>query len=90
MSWAVTRLENRFFYKTEEATTAHIVPVDEALAFLNANPDVMLDLLPRIYRGMEGIDGRLVHLMSGTARSRLIYELIVECRRFGTAKRTES
>jgi CRP-like cAMP-binding protein len=83
MSWAINRSPNRFFYKTQEPTELYIVPVDDALAFIKANPDVMLDLLSRIYKGMDGLLGRVVHLMSGTAKSRLVYELIIECRRFG-------
>jgi CRP-like cAMP-binding protein len=83
MSWAINRNNNHFFYKTENATEVHVVPVDDALQFIKDNPDVMLDLLSRIYRGVDGLLGRIVHLMSGTAQSRLIYELIIEARRFG-------
>jgi CRP-like cAMP-binding protein len=83
MSWAINQPPNKFFYKTETATELHVVPPDTALEFLKANPDVMLDLLGRIYNGTEGLLGRMVQLMAGTARDRLIYELIVECRRFG-------
>ncbi len=83
MSGAIDRTPNKYFYKTEEATELHIVPTDDALLFVQGNPDVMFDLLRRIYKGMDGLLGRLVHLMSGTAKSRLIYELIMECRRFG-------
>jgi len=84
MSEAVNHTPNRYFYKTETATEVHIVPNDAALRFLKDNPDVMLDLLSRIYRGMDGLLGRLVHLMSASARSRLLYELLIEARRFGT------
>ncbi|HSX42925.1 MAG TPA: Crp/Fnr family transcriptional regulator [Candidatus Saccharimonadales bacterium] len=83
MSWAINKSKNRYFYKTETDTELHIVPADDALQFLKENPDVMLDLLSRLYSGMEGLFGRMVHLMSGSARSRLLYELIIECRRFG-------
>jgi len=83
MSWAINRSANRYFYKTETEAELHVVPVDEALTFIKDNPDVMLDLLSRIYRGMDGLLGRVVHLMSGSAKSRLLYELIIECRRFG-------
>lgn len=83
MSWAINKSENKYFYKTETNTVLHTVPADDALEFLKANPDVMLDLLSRLYRGMNGVLGRMVHLMSGTAKSRLVYELIIECRRFG-------
>lgn len=83
MSWAINRAPNGYFYKTETETELHIIPADDALEFLKTNPDVMLDLLSRIYRGMDGLLGRVVHLMAGTAKSRLIYELIIECHRFG-------
>jgi len=83
MSWALNKQPNRYFYKTEAATELHITPADDALQFLKDNPDVALDLLARVYRGTEGLFGRMVHLMSGTAKSRLLYELIIECRRFG-------
>lgn len=89
MSWAINQSGNKYFYKTETKTDLHVVPVNDALKFLEQNPDVMLDLLSRLYRGMEGLMGRMVHLMSGTARSRLLYELIIECRRFGE-KHTDS
>lgn len=90
MSWAINESENKFFYKTETETVLHVVPREAALKFLKANPDVMLDLLSRLYRGMEGLLGRMVHLMSGTAHSRLMYELIIECRRFGTQQKDGS
>lgn len=83
MSWAINRASNKYFYKTELETEVHVVPADDALKFIKDNPDVALDLLSRIYRGMEGLLGRMVHLMSGSARSRLLYELIIECRRTG-------
>lgn len=84
MSWAINKTPNKYFYKTETDTQVHVVPAEDALDFLKQNPDVTLDLLGRLYKGLEGMYGRLVHLMSGTARSRLLYELIIECRRFGT------
>jgi len=90
MSWAINHTPNRYFYKTEEPTELHVVPVNDALEFVKSNPDVMFDLLSRIYKGMDGLLGRMVRLMSGTAKSRLLYELIIECRRFGQKQGNES
>jgi CRP-like cAMP-binding protein len=39
--------------------------------------------LTRVYIGLNGLLGRMVQLMSGSARSRLIHEVLVECKRFG-------
>lgn len=83
MSWAINRTPNRYFYKTEAETELHVVPVSDALSFVKDNPDVLLDMVSRIYSGMDGLLGRIVHLMSGSAKSRLLYELIIECRRAG-------
>jgi len=84
MSWAINQGDNKFFYKTEEKTELRIVPANDAMQFLKKNPDVMMDLLSRLYRGMEGVLGRLVQLMAGTAKSRLAYEIVIECERFGS------
>ncbi|CAN5130861.1 N/A [soil metagenome] len=83
MSWAVNRKTDPYFYKTEEETVVHIVPVDIALTFVQEHPDVMFDLLGRVYRGMDGVLAKMAHLMSGSAKSRVLNELITECRRFG-------
>jgi CRP/FNR family transcriptional regulator len=83
MSWALNRIDNKYFYKTETAVELRAVPVDEAYEFIKNNPDVALDLLARLYRGLEGLFGRVVNLMSASAKDRLIYELVIESRRFG-------
>jgi len=83
MSWALNETHNKYFYKAETEVSLHIIPAEDARKFLEDNPDVAFDLLSRLYKGLEGIYGRMVHLMSGTAKSRLIYELIIESRRFG-------
>lgn len=44
----------------------------------------MFDLLSRVYRGTDGLLGRMAHLMASSAKRRLMYELLVSARRFGT------
>lgn len=83
MSWAINRTPNSYFFKAEEATIVRVAPPDDVVAFLKQNPDVMLNLLGRVYRGIDGVLARTVHLMSGSAKSRIMHELIIECRRFG-------
>lgn len=83
MSWAINRTPNLYFFKAETPVEVHVVPPDDAVDFVKNNPDVLFDLLARVYRGTDGLLGRIVHLMSGTAKSRLLYELILDCRRFG-------
>lgn len=83
MSWAINHTHNNFFYAAETPITAHSAPPGEVVRFLKHNPDVMYDLLGRLYDGTEGLLGRVVQLMSGTAHTRLVYELVIEAKRFG-------
>lgn len=83
MSWAITKTPNRYFYKTETSTDVHVVPVRDALEFITSDKDLLLDLLQRLYKGTDGLLGRMVQLMAGSAQDRVLYELLVEAYRFG-------
>jgi CRP-like cAMP-binding protein len=83
MSYAINRTPNEYFYEAESDTAARLVPLADALAFVQSNPDVLYDLLARVYQGTDGLLGRLAHLMSGSAHSRVLYELYIESQRFG-------
>lgn len=83
MTCAISRAESKFFYKTEVKSIVRIAPPDEVVMFLKNNPDVTFNLLSRVYSGIEGILARTVRLMAGSARDRLMYELLIEYRRFG-------
>ena len=86
MSWAINRSPNQYFFQAATDIAAHIAPPDEVVGFLKANPDVMYDLLSRLYHGVDGLLRRMAHLMGGSAKSRLIFELLIESRRFGEAQ----
>ena len=40
-------------------------------------------LLSRLYSGVDGLQRRMAHLMGGSAQTRLLFELVIECKRFG-------
>jgi CRP-like cAMP-binding protein len=90
MSLAINSVPNPYIFEAETDTELHQVPAEEAVTFLRDNPDVMFDLLSRLYRGMDGVLGRMVQLMSTSAASRLMYELTVEARRFGKIQKDGS
>lgn len=83
MSYAINRTINDYFLEAEADIAVRRAPADDVVGFIKANPDVLYDLLGRVYRGTEGLLGRMTHLMGGSARSRVLYELLIECRRFG-------
>lgn len=86
MSFAINKTSNEYFYEADSDVMLRKAPIDEVIGFIKDNPDVLYDLLGRVYRGTDGLIRRIAHLMASTAKSRVIYELIVECRRFGDEK----
>lgn len=83
MSWAINKTPNAYFFGALTDVELKQADSDETVAFLKANPDVLFDLLSRVYKGTDALLGRLVLTASGTAASRLIFELLIEAYRFG-------
>jgi len=86
MSLALNKVPNPYIYEAETDIEVRQAPATEVLEFLNANPDIVMDLLSRVYKGVDGLLGRMAALMSGSAKSRLMYELILESQRFGKSQ----
>ena len=80
---AINHSQNAYIFEAETEIVVHQAPSSAVIQFLQANPSVLFDLLSRVYIGVDGLLGRMVHLMAGSAKARLIYELLVACRRFG-------
>lgn len=83
MSWAINKTPNAYFYGALTDVQLRQADADETVAFLKANPDVMFDLLSRVYKGTDALLRRLMLAASGIAASRLIFELLIEAYRFG-------
>ena len=83
MQWPLTGMPNKYFYVAETDAEVRLAPPEKVVAYLKDNPEILIDLLTRVYVGIDGLLGRMVQLMSGSAKSRLIYELVIECQRFG-------
>ncbi len=84
MSLAINKISNPYIYEAETNIQIRQAPAQDVVAFVRDNPDVMFDLLARVYVGLDGMLGRMARLMEGSARNRLIYELILESRRFSS------
>ncbi len=83
MSSAINNSTNHYFFEASTKAAAYVAPAADVLTFVKDNPDVMFDLLSRVYRGMDGVLRRMAHLMGGDARSRLLFELLNATYRFG-------
>lgn len=83
MSWAINRPPNEYFYQAAEPVEVCLANPDETVQFLRDNPDVLFNLLSRVYIGTDSLIRRMVHVMGGSAKGRLMYEILTECQRFG-------
>lgn len=83
MSWAMNNSQNTYYYEAMTDTQVIIAPKDDVIAFIKNEPDVLYDLMSRVYRGIDGMESRMANLMAGTAYTRLITELIIQAKRFG-------
>lgn len=86
MPYALNQTINNHFYEAQTAVETWRAPADTVLEFLKKEPEVCLDLLKRIYRGLQGLFLRMEYLMGGSATHRLVAELIIYGKRFGEVK----
>lgn len=86
MTWAINKTPNQYFFETFERTELRTAPVSDVIAFLKANQDVVYHLLSSLYSDMDGTQRRMAHMMGGSGHSRVLFELVLECKRFGKAQ----
>lgn len=77
------RLVNRYYYAAETDVVVQKAPNAKVVTMLEENPEVMMALLRRVYRGLDEFLGRAVSLMAANALSRVAYEIYVEAKRYG-------
>jgi len=87
MAWAMNDTHNVYYFEAVADVAVFRAPKDEVLAFIKSNPEVLYDLLSRVYMGTDGLLTRMVYLMAGRAYDRLIAEIILQAKRFGVSER---
>jgi CRP/FNR family cyclic AMP-dependent transcriptional regulator len=83
MSWAINKTPNKYIFEAFTEVAARKAPASAVLEFLHDEPDVVLDLLARVYRGTDGLQRRMVYVMENDAQKRLLMELLISGERFG-------
>jgi len=89
MSWAINKTPNSYFFGAVTKVTLRQADPVATVVFLQSNPDVLFDLLSRVYSGSDVLLRRLALAASGIAVNRLIFELLVEAYRFGAPLATD-
>lgn len=83
MSCAMNGILNTFYFEASEACVVRQAHAEDVVAFLREQPEVTYDLLQRVYRGTDGLLGRMAKLLGGDAQARVLYEIHIHARRFG-------
>jgi len=77
---------NSWFYEALGDCKVRKAPTHEVVDFVQHNADVAFELLVRVSKGAHGLQRRMAHVMGGTARTQVLFELITEFSRFSTVK----
>lgn len=88
MQWATNGTIGQHYFEAITPVKTFVAPKAHVVAFLQENPDVMLDLISRIYKGLDGLLTHMEYLMVGNAYVRLIVVLLIAAKRFGEARGT--
>ncbi len=83
MMWAINSIPNTYYF--EATTPAQVIraPKDAVLEFIKKEPDVLYDLVTRVYSGMHGLLSRMEYLLFNSAYNKILFTLINNAIRFG-------
>lgn len=83
MSWAMSDVPNVHFYEALTDVILRKAPKEAVLQFLNDQPDILFDLLRRVYIGMEGLWKHMESLTTGNSYTKLVGSITILAKRFG-------
>jgi CRP-like cAMP-binding protein len=83
MSWAINSTPNEYFYEAVDEVRLRICPKDDGVQFVKDNPDVLFDLLSRVYKGTDGMLTRMSYLLAQNKYASVITEILIYAKRFG-------
>ncbi len=83
VEYALNHTPNRYFYESFTDVIVRRAPREYVEQFLKTNPDVVYELLSKVYSGLEDMQIRMAYMMGGSARNRVLVELLLDCKRYG-------
>jgi CRP/FNR family cyclic AMP-dependent transcriptional regulator len=86
LSWMILEKPNIYFFEARTNVVVREAPASRTLNFIKKNSDVTFNMLVDICLNMETMRRRIAHFMGGTAKSRLIFELIIATQSFGVVQ----
>lgn len=86
LMWAVNDTPNTYYFEAMVEIEVYRAPKEQVVAFLKQEPEVLYDLVSRLYKGMHGLLSRIEYLQSGDAYMKVIFALLSATYRFGETK----
>ncbi len=83
MSSVLNGKQEKYTYGALTEVRGYFAPKKDFRRFIKKNPDILFDLLKRIYSGLEGFFSHLEAMLSGDAYLRILTQLIIYTKRFG-------
>lgn len=83
LSLVLNPTPTRYIYEASSDVVIRQAPAAAIRLFLEEHPAVVYDLLTDVYETVDTILERMVHFIASSAKNRLVYSLIMECRQFG-------
>lgn len=83
MMWALSEVENRYFFETITEVKALRVSKEKVIEFLKTQPDLLYKLNKRTMIALEAIVSTTLMLLSGNARSKIATVFVMLTQRFG-------
>jgi CRP/FNR family transcriptional regulator len=87
MTWAIGGIANDYNYTALSPLKLYKASKDEFVKFLKDNPDILFDLMKRVFIGLDGVLFNLKHLLHGNSYQRVAVTLYMMARRFGSGKK---
>lgn len=75
--------QNKYVYDALEESRGYFAPKKDFKDLIKKNPDVLFDLLKRVYLGLDGYYMLVESLLLGDAYFKILTHLIIYSRRFG-------
>lgn len=86
LMWAVNSTPNTYYFEAVSEVEICRAPKDQVISFIKQEPDILYDLVSRLYRGMHGLLSRIEYLQSGDAYAKVVFALLNYSLRFGEQK----
>lgn len=86
MMWAIHPITNNYYFEATTDIEVWRAPKEDIVVFIKKEPDILFDLLSRVYRGMHGLLSRMEYLLFNNAYNKILFTLINNANRFGEKK----